>query len=139
MYANMYGHVCNLTIHVSHECCFIYGYSRIYGHPWLYTWHVGILDQVYAYMYIYGFDNFSDGVTWYNSTLQRAVLLLCTALLGSHSSPPAATSNMSTIQKRFTQSKLHFSLLSGAGYQGVLSFPLWLSRPPFTALILGLV
>ena len=62
MYANMYGHVCNLTIHVLHECCFIYGYSRIYGHPWLYTWHVGILDQVYAYMYIYGFDSFSDGV-----------------------------------------------------------------------------
>ena len=60
MYANMYGHVCNLTIHVLYECCFIYGYSRIYGHPWLYTWHVGILDQVYAYMYIYGFDNFSD-------------------------------------------------------------------------------
>ena len=56
----MYGHVCNLTIHVLHECCFIYGCSRIYGHPWLYTWHVGILDQVYAYMYIYGFDIFSD-------------------------------------------------------------------------------
>ena len=60
MYANMYGHVCNLTIHVLHECCFIYGCSRIYGHPWLYTWQVGILDQVYAYMYIYGFDIFSD-------------------------------------------------------------------------------
>ena len=60
MYAYMYGHVCNSTIHVLYECCFIYGCSRIYGHPWLYTWHVGILDQVYAYMYIYGFDIFSD-------------------------------------------------------------------------------
>ena len=60
MYANMYSYIHNVTIHVLHECCFIYGCSRIYGHPWLYTWHVEILDQVYAYMYIYGFDIFSD-------------------------------------------------------------------------------
>ena len=57
-------HLCSLTIYGLHvfflQTCFRHGHSPIYGHPWLYTWHVGILDQVCAYMYIYGFDIFSD-------------------------------------------------------------------------------
>ena len=43
-------HLCSLTIYGLHvfflQTCFRHGHSPIYGHPWLYTWHVGILDQV---------------------------------------------------------------------------------------------
>ena len=60
MYANMYSHVYNVIIYILYKCCFIYGCSCIYGHSWLYTWHVGILNQVYAYMYIYSFDILSE-------------------------------------------------------------------------------